>query len=59
MELAFGNPDEDDVIRYEDDYGRVSRGDKEEIIVAVSGGFDPIHIGHLRLFEEAKNSAIG
>lgn len=24
------------------------------IIVAVSGGFDPIHIGHVRLFEEAK-----
>lgn len=22
--------------------------------VAVSGGFDPIHIGHVRLFEEAK-----
>lgn len=24
------------------------------IIVAVSGGFDPVHIGHIRLFEEAK-----
>ncbi|PIR70012.1 MAG: hypothetical protein COU47_00595 [Candidatus Niyogibacteria bacterium CG10_big_fil_rev_8_21_14_0_10_46_36] len=24
------------------------------IIVAVSGGFDPIHIGHIRLFKEAK-----
>jgi len=23
-------------------------------IVAVSGGFDPVHIGHLRMFEEAK-----
>lgn len=23
-------------------------------IVAVSGGFDPVHIGHTRLFEEAK-----
>lgn len=23
-------------------------------IVAVSGGFDPIHIGHVRMFEEAK-----
>lgn len=23
-------------------------------IVAVSGGFDPVHIGHVRLFEEAK-----
>ncbi len=27
---------------------------KKEIIVAVSGGFDPIHPGHVRLFEEAK-----
>jgi len=27
---------------------------KREILVAVSGGFDPIHIGHVRLFEEAK-----
>ena len=25
-----------------------------EIIVAVSGGWDPIHIGHARLFREAK-----
>ncbi len=24
------------------------------IIVAVSGGFDPIHIGHIRLFQEAR-----
>ena len=27
---------------------------KEKIIVAVSGGFDPIHIGHIRMFKEAK-----
>lgn len=27
---------------------------KKETIVAVSGGFDPIHIGHVRLFQEAK-----
>jgi cytidyltransferase-like protein len=26
----------------------------KEIIVAVSGGFDPIHVGHVRLFKEAK-----
>lgn len=25
-----------------------------EIIVAVSGGFDPLHIGHVRMFDEAK-----
>ncbi len=24
------------------------------VVVAVSGGFDPIHIGHARMFEEAK-----
>lgn len=24
------------------------------VTVAVSGGFDPIHIGHVRMFEEAK-----
>ena len=23
--------------------------------VVVSGGFDPVHVGHLRLFEEAKS----
>jgi len=28
---------------------------KKKIIVAVSGWFDPLHIGHVRLFKEAKN----
>ncbi|MDB5239115.1 MAG: symbB [Candidatus Parcubacteria bacterium] len=27
---------------------------KKHRVVAVSGGFDPIHIGHVRMFEEAK-----
>lgn len=27
---------------------------QKKIIVAVSGGFDPIHAGHIRLFKEAK-----
>ena len=27
---------------------------KKKVVVAVSGGFDPIHIGHVRLFREAK-----
>ena len=27
---------------------------KRGIVVAVSGGFDPLHIGHVRMFEEAK-----
>lgn len=26
----------------------------KKIIVTVSGGFDPVHIGHIRLFEAAK-----
>lgn len=29
-------------------------GVKKETIVAVSGGFDPLHVGHVRLFQEAK-----
>lgn len=31
----------------------MSRG-KKPVIVAVSGGFDPVHIGHVRMFNEAK-----
>jgi len=27
---------------------------KNKIVVAVSGGWDPVHIGHVRLFNEAK-----
>jgi cytidyltransferase-like protein len=27
---------------------------KKPIVVAVSGGFDPVHIGHVRMFKEAK-----
>jgi|SRR3989344_1347940 len=27
---------------------------KEPVIVAVSGGFDPIHPGHIRMFKEAR-----
>ena len=27
---------------------------KKKKVVMVSGGFDPVHIGHVRLFEEAK-----
>ncbi len=26
----------------------------KDIVVAVSGGFDPVHIGHVRMFESAK-----
>ncbi|TSA44310.1 hypothetical protein D4R51_04060 [bacterium] len=27
---------------------------KKPIVVAVSGGFDPLHVGHARMFKEAK-----
>jgi len=27
---------------------------KRKVVVVVSGGFDPIHVGHVRLFEAAK-----
>lgn len=27
---------------------------KKEVVVAVSGGFDPIHPGHIRMFKEAR-----
>lgn len=27
---------------------------KKPVVVAVSGGFDPLHIGHVRMFERAK-----
>ena len=29
-------------------------GKRKPIVVAVSGGFDPIHIGHVRLFDRAR-----
>lgn len=32
----------------------MNEGSAERVIVAVSGGFDPLHIGHVRLFQEAK-----
>lgn len=28
---------------------------KKKVVVAVSGGFDPLHIGHMRMFKEARN----
>lgn len=31
---------------------KISR--KKEIVVTTSGGFDPVHVGHVRLFREAK-----
>lgn len=52
LEFAHGRrADESDIIRYEDDYGRTDRPGK---LVMVSGGFDPLHVGHLEMFREAK-----
>src|SRR3989344_536591 len=31
-----------------------TKAKKKKIVVAVSGGFDPIHVGHVRMFEQAK-----
>ncbi len=33
-----------------------SKSKNKKIVVAVSGGFDPPHVGHLRLFEAAKKN---
>lgn len=33
------------------------KNNKKQITVAVSGGFDPIHIGHVRMMKEAKKIA--
>ena len=27
---------------------------KKDVVIAVSGGFDPLHVGHVRMFEEAR-----
>jgi D-beta-D-heptose 7-phosphate kinase/D-beta-D-heptose 1-phosphate adenosyltransferase len=31
------------------------RNKKQKVVVAVSGGFDPVHMGHTRLFRDAKS----
>lgn len=33
---------------------RGAKGHRKKVVVAVSGGFDPIHIGHVRMFERAR-----
>lgn len=30
------------------------KNNNEKITIAVSGGFDPVHVGHVRMFEQAK-----
>ncbi len=32
----------------------MNKKSKKEVIVAVSGGFDPVHFGHVRLFKAAR-----
>lgn len=32
----------------------MTKSNKKKTVVAVSGGFDPVHIGHVRMFNEAK-----
>jgi D-beta-D-heptose 7-phosphate kinase/D-beta-D-heptose 1-phosphate adenosyltransferase len=33
---------------------KVKKTKNKNVVVAVSGGFDPVHIGHVRMFNEAK-----
>lgn len=33
---------------------KIRDGKKEKKVIVVSGGFDPVHIGHVRMFQEAK-----
>jgi len=51
-ELSKGIVDEEDIIRLEDKYGRVK---KQKLRVAVSGYFDPLHVGHLEMMKKAKD----
>ena len=36
------------------DVDMIAKNKKKKTVVVVSGGFDPIHIGHVRLFEAAR-----
>lgn len=46
LEISMGT--DVDIVRLEDDYHR-NKG-----VVAVSGGFDPLHFGHIRYFQAAQ-----
>ncbi|MEK7195065.1 MAG: adenylyltransferase/cytidyltransferase family protein, partial [Patescibacteria group bacterium] len=35
--------------------GAKSKNKSKKIIIAVSGGFDPVHVGHVRMFEAARS----
>ncbi len=32
----------------------IQKKGRQLVVVAVSGGFDPVHVGHVRMFEEAR-----
>ncbi len=36
---------------------KITKKQDKNLVVAVSGGFDPIHIGHIRMIQEAKKIA--
>lgn len=55
FEVAFGHPTEEDIDRYKDDFGRISKNNIDEKVIVVSGNFDPVHTGHVHLFRDAKN----
>ena len=41
-------------MRKKNKQSKIKINKKKPVVVAVSGGFDPIHVGHTRMFEEAK-----
>jgi len=42
-------------IKEKPSFAKASEGRRKKIVVAVSGGFDPLHFGHIQLLEEAKS----
>lgn len=55
MEVATGEVDENDIVRIEDNYGRIEQNQDSRPIVINSGYFDPIHIGHIECLYLSKD----